>query len=150
MPRKTKDAPLSLWIMVKRFVSTFTHPKTGEEISVPYVTRISATPQNMVKDGGSAFLGFVDLVFTLAGVPMSVTGLVAGIRADGQVYLTSKDEARQDSWVGNDGKRRDGKKWIEPCGFDAQEAFFNAVAEFLPELRKREKTARAIIAKRAA
>ncbi len=147
------EKALALFIVIARYVFSYEN-SSGEKIEETRVTRINGKVD--VKDGGSAFLGFVDLVMTLAGAPFCVTGLVAGIRRDGTCYLAPKgrdDDGtsnRQESWIARDGSNRPGKRWYEAPGFDAQENFFNAVADQLPELRKREKQARAALAKRAA
>jgi len=132
--------------IIDSYTYTYT-AKSGEEVEKTVSTR---GPNGAMKihPKGSVFLGYVTLVLDVCGIIFALEGATARIRTDGLFVVEPK--TRSEEWFDSDGNSHLGSFAWDALGDENRVALAVQCAKRFPALAKREKSARAALAKRAA
>ena len=104
-----------------------------------------------IHDGGSVYLGTLDVVFAIA-TPFGETivmlrKLVCRIRVDGVFVM--EPQIRKDEWINDAGEGCIGALAFDLLGDESRNSFAESIAAGLPVLAKRVKSAREYLKKHA-
>lgn len=103
-----------------------------------------------IHDGGSVYLGTMDLLLSLGGIVTLVRGVVFRIRAsDGEIVAETKDSYRAETWF-KQNVAQTGKLCWEFVGDETRLAVAQEACKLFPELAKLVKIARTELQRRAA
>ena len=134
--------------ILKSFVLSFV--KDTEEVEKEIR---SSGPHGKMKihDGGSVYLGTMDLLLSLGGIVTMVRGVILRIRAsDGEVVAETKNSYRAESYFNRDNEEVAGQLCWEFIGDETRIAVAQEACKTFPALAKLVKTARKELERRAA
>jgi hypothetical protein len=138
----------NLITVLKSFVLSYV--RDGEPVEQEILTR---GPYGTMKihDGGSVYLGTMDLVVSVAGLVQIVRGVILRIRAsDGLLVAETKSAYRTESRFDNEGNEIKGHLVWEFLGDESRNLVAEAAAKCVPELATNIRNARAELKRRAA